>query len=92
MIAAKTEKIILAYSFILRSNVAAELELREKKTAAIQFASFDVLGVFGFEQTEQSGETGADEGSYSGLSHQAFAAHVGIFGGEHAGADLVLTG
>jgi hypothetical protein len=48
--------------------------------------------VLGFEQSEQSGETGADEGSYSGLSHQAFAAHVGIFGGEHAGADFVLTG
>ena len=33
-----------------------------------------------------------DEGSDDGFSHQTFAAHVGIFGGEYAGSDPLFVG
>ena len=56
MIAAKTEKIILPYFFVPRFNVAAKSELREEN-AVFGFTAFGAPGVFGVEQTEQSGET-----------------------------------
>ena len=34
----------------------------------------------------------ANEGFDARLSYQPLAAHVGVFGGEHAGSDAVLTG
>jgi hypothetical protein len=56
MIAAKTEKITLPYFFIPRFNLVTKLELREQN-AGFEFTAFGVPGVFGVEQTEQSGET-----------------------------------
>ena len=93
MIAAKTEKRILAYFFILRLNVAAKLELREQKKPQRSNSPRSTFWAgSGLSKRNNPAKLGVDEGPYSRISYQTFAAYVGIFGGEHAGADPLFAG